>query len=196
MHKLFSLSVAVLFFSFVLAGCSGGESDTNTEQNEMNGQQATSQNDEGTRTIDVIGIDKLKFVVAEQSEGVETGEEITYKGNTYYVLEGFTAQAGQKVTVNLKTISDLPATAMAHNWLLLAPDADPAAFAQASQSAKEHDYVAPDMEDKWIADTGLVGGGESKSVTFTAPEEAGDYEYICTFPAHFTAGMRGTMTVE
>lgn len=194
MYKLFSFSIAIALFSFILAGC-GGKSDTNTAQNE-NGSEATPQSSEAARTIDVIGIDQLKFVVAEQKEGLQTGAEIEYKGNTYYVLEGFTVQAGEEITVNLKTISDLPASAMAHNWLLLEQGTDPAAFAQASLQAKDNDYVAPNMEDQWIADTGLVGGGETKSVTFTAPETTGEYEYICTFPAHFTAGMRGTLTVE
>jgi azurin len=52
------------------------------------------------------------------------------------------------------------------------------------------------MSDQIIAHTGLVAGGESDTVTFTAPEEPGDYEYICTFPGHFAAGMKGTLTVK
>ena len=41
---------------------------------------------------------------------------------------------------------------------------------------------------------GLVGGGESSSVTFPAPEK-GTYDYICTFPGHY-AIMRGILVVE
>lgn len=198
MNKLFSLSLAFIFCSFIIAGCGGGQSDTNTGQENMNENETTAQNemDTDTRTINVIGIDRLKFVVTEQKEGLQTGEEIEYKGNTYYVLEGITAQAGEKLTVTLKTLSDLPASAMAHNWLLLEQDTDASAFAQASMQAKDNDYVAPGMEDDWIADTGLVTGGETKSVTFTVPQQTGAYEYICTFPGHFSAGMRGTLTVE
>jgi azurin len=52
------------------------------------------------------------------------------------------------------------------------------------------------MEDQVIIDTGLVGDGETQSITFNAPDEQGAYDYICTFPGHFTAGMKGTLTVE
>lgn len=37
--------------------------------------------------------------------------------------------------------------------------------------------------------------GETVSVTFTAPEERGEYGYVCTFPGH-RAPMQGTMHAE
>ena len=39
-----------------------------------------------------------------------------------------------------------------------------------------------------------LGPDESETISFTAPE-AGDYEYVCTFPGHF-AMMRGVMKVK
>ena len=149
-----------------------------------------------SRTIELYGIDKMQFVVAEPQEGLQTGEEVTINGNTYYVLEGITAKAGQQFTIKLETISDLPASAMSHNWLLLERGADAEAFSKASLQAKENDYIAQEKESEVITDTGLVAGGESKSTTFTVPQQTGSYEFICTFPGHFTAGMRGTLTVE
>jgi len=134
-------------------------------------------------------------VVAEQQEGLQTGEEIEVKGTTYYVLEGITAEAGEELTLTLKTISNLPAQAMSHNWLMLEMGSDAKAFNDASIQAKDNDYVAQDIEDQVIIDTGLVGNGESKSITFNAPDETGGYDYICTFPGHF-ASMNGTLTVE
>ncbi|MDX1586785.1 MAG: SDR family oxidoreductase, partial [Balneolaceae bacterium] len=44
--------------------------------------------------------------------------------------------------------------------------------------------------------TDMVGGGETTEVTFNAPEEAGDYEYLCSFPGHFAAGMKGILSVQ
>ena len=85
---------------------------------------------------------------------------------------------------------------MAHNWILLAADADAQAVDEAAAQAKDNDYVPKDMSDQILAHTGLVAGGETDEVTFTAPEEPGDYEYICTFPGHLAAGMKGTLTVE
>ena len=46
-----------------------------------------------------------------------------------------------------------------------------------------------------IAHTDVLGPGESESVTFQAPSEPGDYEYVCTFPGHF-AMMRGVLLVK
>jgi azurin len=199
MKKLSHLSILFLTLAFFTAGC-GGESDTNGQaEGEMTaqGQESSSQmdSDSDARTIDVIGIDKLKFVVAEQSDDLQTGEEVTVDGTTYYTLEGIMAQAGEDITINLKTISQLPAQAMSHNWLLLVMGADAEAFNKASLQAKDNDYIAPDMEDQVITDTGLVANGESASASFTVPDETGDYDYICTFPGHF-ASMQGTLTVD
>lgn len=182
MYKLFSFSIGLVLFTLILVSC-GGESN---------------KEDSGTavRTIDVIGIDQLKFVVAEQAEGLQTGEEVTVNGQTYYVLEGITASAGEELTITLQNISDLPPQAMSHNWLLLTKDTDPETFNTTSMQAKDNDYVAPAMENQVIIDTGLVGKGETKSITFNVPEQTGKYDYLCTFPGHFTAGMRGTLTVE
>lgn len=176
MRTLTVLSSLVLLLTFL--SCSGGSESTPK-----------------ARTINVIGIDQLKFVVAEKSDGLQTGEEVTVNGKTYYALKGITAQAGEKITVTLKAISKMPAKAMAHNWLLLKKDSDPEAFTKASLQAKDNDYVAKEVEDLVITDTGLVSGGKSKSVTFKAPEQTGKYDYLCTFPGHFAAGMRGTLTV-
>ena len=46
-----------------------------------------------------------------------------------------------------------------------------------------------------IASTRLLGPGESEVVIFKAPNETGEYEYVCTFPGHF-AMMRGKMIVR
>ena len=51
------------------------------------------------------------------------------------------------------------------------------------------------VKEDVIASTKLLGPGESDTVSFTAPADPGDYEYVCTFPGHF-AMMRGTMTVK
>ena len=47
-----------------------------------------------------------------------------------------------------------------------------------------------------LANTTLAGNGETVEVTFTAPKAPGVYTYICTFPGHFLAGMKGTLTVK
>ncbi|MDX1586316.1 MAG: plastocyanin/azurin family copper-binding protein [Balneolaceae bacterium] len=125
------------------------------------------------KTIEMEGTDNLKFTVKE-----------------------ITARPGQKITVKLTTVSDYPKAAMAHNFVLLTADADATKVANLSARAVENDYIAPSMTDRIIAYTAMAGGGETVEVTFKAPGEPGEYEYICTFPGHFAAGMKGTLIVE
>lgn len=125
------------------------------------------------RTIEIIGTDNMKFDVT--------------------TIE---ATPGEEITIKLTTKSQIPKQAMAHNVVVLDKDTDVDAFANASARARDNEYLAPDYEDQIVAATGLAGGGETVEVTFTVPEEKGDYEYICSFPGHYAAGMKGILTVK
>ena len=180
--------IPILFLSitFLLSACSG---DTNK-------QEADTDQSSDTRTVEIYGIDQMKYVVKEQSEGLQTGDTYEVNGETYYLLEGINATAGEELVVKLTTISKIPPTAMSHNWLLLNQGADAQAFNAASIQAKDNNYVAPDMGDMVLQNTGMAGGGETVEVSFSAPDQTGDYEYLCTFPGHFSADMRGTLSVQ
>ncbi|HEU5102528.1 MAG TPA: plastocyanin/azurin family copper-binding protein [Roseiflexaceae bacterium] len=83
-----------------------------------------------------------------------------------------------------------------HNWVLVGGD-DYAALEinmAGAQSGEAAGYIPDDT--RIIASTaGLVGGGQSQSVTFSAPP-AGTYVYLCTVPGHFELGMQGLLTVR
>jgi azurin len=115
--------------------------------------------------------------------------------NLQFSKTHITVAPGTKVTVKLVNKSHLPASAMAHNWVLLKADTDVDAFAAAARNARGNDYIPAAQKDEIIAHTKMIGGGHSDSVTFTAPDKPGDYEYICTFPGHYKAGMTGVITV-
>jgi len=106
------------------------------------------------------------------------------------------AEPVQKITVKLTTVSNLPPMAMSHNFVLLKDGVDVSEFAIAASRAKDNDYIPEDKKDEIIAYTDLAGGGETVTVTFTAPEKSGEYEYICTFPGHYQGGMVGTLVVK
>lgn len=125
------------------------------------------------KTIKIVGTDHMKF-------DVTTIEAIP----------------GEEITIKLTAESQLPKQAMAHNVVVLDQGTDVDAFANASARARENQYLAPDYKDAIIAATDLAGGGETVEVTFTVPEEEGDYEFICSFPGHYTAGMKGVLTVK
>lgn len=153
------------------------------------------------KTIKNISILTLTFflMMAFSTNAIaQDAKVITMKGTNQmkFTVTEITAKPGQKITVKLTTISDLPAMAMAHNFVLLTADADASKVAIAASSYKGNNYIPSDMEDKIIAHTGLASGGETVSVTFTAPEESGEYTYICTFPGHFFGGMVGTLVVK
>ncbi len=57
-------------------------------------------------------------------------------------------------------------------------------------------YIAAAQKASVHANTALVGGGETTDITFKAPDKAGAYTYLCSFPGHFAAGMKGTLTVQ
>lgn len=125
------------------------------------------------RTIEIVGADNMKFDVTS-----------------------IEAAPGEEITIKLTTKSQLPKQAMAHNVVVVDNDVDMNAFANASARARDNEYIAPDYEESVIAATALAGGGETVEVTFTVPEKEGDYEYICSFPGHYAAGMKGVLTVK
>ena len=99
-------------------------------------------------------------------------------------------------TLTLKHTGTLAANVMGHNWVLTAT-ADYQAVAVAGQAiGAEYDYVPPN-DDRVLAATKIIGGGEETSITFdvSALEPGGDYTYFCSFTAHYVL-MNGKLIVE
>lgn len=86
-------------------------------------------------------------------------------------------------------------TVFLHNWVLV--NGGEAAVDQVLQAAviagPEQNYLPGDMSNV-IAHTELVESGSSATIAFATPP-AGEYTYLCTFPGHCLAGMRGTLIV-
>ncbi|HET7314807.1 plastocyanin/azurin family copper-binding protein [Salinisphaera sp.] len=144
----------------------------------------------------LIAISLLSLVATAAIAAPPKSITIVGRNDLRFSKDHITVAPGQKITVKLVNKSHLPASAMSHNWVLLKSGTDAGAFDNAAQSAANNDYMPKSMSDRIIAHTDMVGGGHSDSVTFTAPSKPGDYEYICTFPGHFRAGMKGTLTVS
>lgn len=197
MRNLTYIFPLILLF-FTACGGSGSDNQTQTENNQSNSETQTSpQQSSDVRTIDIIGIDKMKYVVKEEGQMIGTAGTVeTAQGDSYVLLESIDAQPGEEIRIRLITKSQLPPQAMSHNWVLLKMSADPAAFATAATAARDNDYIPSDMADQIIAHTKMAGSGETVEVTFTVPEDTGDYPYLCSFPAHFSAGMKGMLNVQ
>jgi len=121
--------------------------------------------------------------------------EITVEANDrmQFDTKEITVKSGEEITLTLKHVGKLPVQAMGHNWVLLKEGVVVKDFAMAAMKAKDNGYL-PEDSDQIIVSTKLLGGGESDTITFEAPEK-GTYTFICTFPGHYGI-MQGTFVVE
>lgn len=108
----------------------------------------------------------------------------------------FTAERGATLTVTLHNIGVMPKESMGHNLVFLTPGTSPNGFAAASLRHPAASYVAPELKDRVVAFTPVLGPGEQHELVFTVPDEPGEYPFVCSFPGHTQAGMRGVMVVR
>ena len=129
-----------------------------------------------------------------KSEEPKTSNVLELKGNDDMKFDKsqFTVKAGQEVTLTFTNEGVLPLETMGHNVVVLEKGADVQTFATASAKAKETNYISELYITDIVAQTKLLGPGESETIKFTL-KEPGDYTYICTFPGHWIA-MKGTIT--
>jgi azurin len=121
--------------------------------------------------------------------------EITGGDDMKYSVTTIPAKPGETLRIRLTSKGTLPKAVMAHNVVVLKTGAKQVDFANAAALARETDYIPPDMKDQVLAATTLAGPGETVEVTLKVPA-AGTYPYVCTFPGHFAAGMRGTIVAK
>lgn len=112
------------------------------------------------------------------------GEALAYRPAALSVKTGTSA------TVTFKNTS----TAQQHNFVLANGGDDVAARVdEAAVAAGAPDYIPAGNPDV-IANTPMLAPGATGTATFTAPA-AGTYTFLCTYPGHYAAGMKGTLTV-
>ncbi len=122
--------------------------------------------------------------------------QITANDSMKFNLTKIEAAPGEEITIVLTNVGTMPKQAMGHNLILLKKDANAQAYASAALKAAATEYVPAALADQVIGHTKLLGPKQKDSFTFKAPSEAGDYTYLCSFPAHFVAGMKGVLTVK
>ena len=131
-----------------------------------------------------------------------TKEEITLEKEIKIILNSddlmrfdknmLLVQSGQKISLTLNHIGEMDKLIMGHNFVLLKKDVDVMAFAEKAVLAKNNEYIPEG--DEVIVYTKLLGGGESDTITFDAPEK-GYYTFLCTFPGHWGL-MKGKLVVK
>ena len=150
--------------------------------------------------------DKVAVANAANSSVSSSADEWNAEDSCEQVIEGNdmlqfnlkemkVSAACANVTVTLKHTGVMAAEIMGHNWVL-SSDADfmPVATAAAGAGLKNN-YVPVD-DNRVLAATSIIGGGEKTSVTFSIESlSAGDaYTFFCSFPGHY-AIMKGAFKV-
>ena len=97
--------------------------------------------------------------------------------------------------ITLKHEGKMPKSAMGHN-VVLSKSADKDGILADGQTAGEANNYVKAGDERVIAHTKLLSGGEQDSVTFDVSKLAkGEaYEYYCSFPGHY-ATMNGKLTL-
>ena len=98
-------------------------------------------------------------------------------------------------TITLQHVGQLPVAAMGHN-VVIAKASDRAGIGGDGASAGAANDYLKDGDERVIAHSDMVGGGQTTSVTFPVSAIQGDgpYEFFCSFPGHW-ALMRGSIQV-
>ncbi|MDX1637038.1 MAG: ThuA domain-containing protein [Balneolaceae bacterium] len=140
------------------------------------GTSTTEEAGEATAASENVKIIRIKTVINEMR----------------YDVEDFTVEAGRQVEIVFEN-PDF----MQHNLLIIQPGALQEVGEAADEMAGEPDaaerqYV-PDMPEILHA-TDLLNPNDTVRLSFTAPDDPGDYPYVCTFPGHWRT-MQGTMRV-
>jgi azurin len=181
-------SLAFFAFSFLLFSC---------------GNEAPPASESSTEAV----VEAAEEASASSSESeLENGSEQVALGDTLFVeieandqmkysTERIDAYIGQVVALTLKNVGEMPKEAMGHNWTLLRKGADFQNYATKAMLAKEDDFLPADLMGEVVAHTGLLGPGESETIFFDVPEEAGPYKFLCSFPGHFGT-MQGLFFVR
>lgn len=125
--------------------------------------------------------------------------EATIEGNDamqFNLKEMTVDKSCEKYTVHLKHVGKLPVAAMGHNWVLT-KSADMQAAATDGMAAGAANGYLKANDERVIAHTDMIGGGQESSVTFDVSKlkEGEDYTYFCSFPGHW-AVMKGTLKLS
>ena len=112
--------------------------------------------------------------------------------NMIYDKNKIEVNSGKNIILTLNHKGKVSKEFMGHNFVLLKKGVNVDEYAKKAVLAKSNDYIP--NSDEAIAYTKMLGGGESTTISFLAPE-AGIYTYICSFPGHYMM-MRGELIVN
>lgn len=145
-------------------------------------EKKPEQNTTTTTETETLESENSAFAIA-----IESNDQMQFN------VKELKVPVGEPVVLTLKNVGKMAKNVMGHNFVLLNKGVDFNDFATKATVAKETDYI-PEDTSGIIIHTALLGGGESDTIEFTI-NEAGTYEFLCTFPGHY-AMMKGVLIAE
>jgi len=167
----------ILLLAVSLVGCGGSESSSESSASESStSTEQTAATEDVDRTVTLH----------------PKGNQMKYKETE------FTVAPGEAIKLVFENTATSPS--MQHNVVVLS-STDDDLFQKVGEAGTRagstNDYIPqePPLQQQILAYTPMSKPGETVSVTFTVPDNPGEYGYVCTFPGHW-ATMQGTMYVE
>jgi len=123
--------------------------------------------------------------------------EVEVNDSMQFQIKEMVAEAScESITVTITHAGQLPASSMGHNWVLSNASDYQAIAMEGLNAGLENDYIKPG-DERVIAHTKIVGGGETDTISFSPSgmEPGGDYMFFCSFPGHW-AVMYGDFVLK
>ncbi|MDD3756751.1 MAG: azurin [Advenella sp.] len=134
----------------------------------------------------VLSVAATPVLAAECVVDIESNDAMQF--NTKEISISKTCE---EFTINMKHVGKLPAAAMGHNVVITKTEDMQAVATDGIAAGAAKNYVK-EGDERIVAHTKLIGGGESTSVTFPVKDLVADtdYTFFCSFPGH-SAIMKG-----
>jgi azurin len=166
----------VVLLTATLIGCGGSDSSPESSTTESTADTEQTATGDVDRTVTIQ----------------PKGNQMKYKQTEFTVAPG--------ETIKLVFENTATSPSMQHNVVVLESNEESlfrSVGEKGTQAGSTNDYIPQEesLQEKIIAHTAMSKPGETVEVTFTVPEETGEYGYVCTFPGHW-ATMQGTMYVK
>lgn len=147
-----------------------------------------------TTTIAIALLAAILPAIGEDAAEVKITAD---KTQFLYDVKEFTVKPGQTVKLTLINPAD-SVNRQPHNILIVKPGKKDVVGMASNAGLADPTFLTeknavPESEDI-LFHSKLLQPGEEETIEFTAPEEPGDYPYLCTYPGHW-AIMNGVMKV-
>lgn len=144
-----------------------------------------------TKTVNLVSKKRVTDQPSSWTNGPDQELTITAIAGMKYDTKEVRVKAGSKIKLTLDNPDD-----MMHNLLIVKPGtADDMGIEALKLGLKGQGLGYVPDSDSVLAHTNLLAPLSKDVIYFTAPDTKGEYEFVCTFPAHAQT-MRGLFIVE